>query len=81
MFFENHYIQFSSNSIISSISSYRNIMIKFINKFIQIKKLDYINILELYSDAIIYSKYYMYWKTIHCVYPENIMNIIYDIEL
>lgn len=80
MFFENYYITYSNNLIIYSISSYRNIMNSFILKFILKKKLDYSNQQELYSDALIYSKYYLYWKTFSCVYQENIMNILYDIE-
>ena len=80
MYFENYYINFSSNSIISSISTYRNIMIKFINKFIRIKFTEYLVLNELYLDALIYSKYYVYYKTMNCVYSENIMNIIMDID-
>lgn len=80
MFFQNYYITYSNDLTINSISSYKNIMDKFIIKFISIKKNDYINKNDLYSDALIYSKYYLYWKTVSCVYQENIMNILYDIE-
>ncbi len=80
MFFENYYVTFSNNLIINSISSYRNIMNNFILKFISKKKSDYPNRQELYLDSLVYSKYYLYWKTFSCVYQENIMNILYDIE-
>ncbi len=80
MFFENYYVDYSEDILISSISSYKNIMNKFILKFISDKKKDYIDNNSLYSDSIIYSKYYLYWKIFGCVYQENIMNILYDIE-
>jgi hypothetical protein len=80
MFFENYYITYSNNLVINSISSYRNIMNNFILKFISKKKQDYLNKQELYLDSIVYSKYYLYWKTFSCVYQENIMDILYDIE-
>ena len=80
MFFENYYITYSNNLTINSISSYKNIMNKFILKFISKKNSDYINKVELFSDALIYSKYYLYWKTFSCIYQENIMNILFDIE-
>jgi len=35
---------------------------------------------KLYSDALIYSKYYLYWKIYGCVYSDEIMNMLYDIE-
>ena len=80
MFFENYYITYSNTLIINSISSYKNIMNKFILKFISKKKLDYAKKEELFLDALIYSKYYLYWKTFSCVYQENIMDILFDIE-
>ena len=85
MFFENYFIKYSQNISINSISSYRCIMNKFILKFILKKKYDYIiksktSTSELYLDAIIYSKYYLYWKIFGCSYQEKIMNLLYDIE-
>lgn len=80
MFFENYYITYSNDLTINSISSYKNIMDKFILKFISKKKFDYPNKKDLYLDAIVYSKYYLYWKIFSCVYQEHIMNILYDIE-
>ena len=80
MFFENNYIIFSSDLNINSISTYKNLMMKFINKFIDIKFNDYLNKNELYEDALIYAKYYTYYKTMNCIYSSEIMNIIYDVE-
>lgn len=80
MYFENYYINLSPKLIINSISCYKNIMIKFILKFISVKYHNYDIKNELYLDAIVYSRYYLYWKTINCTYQEDIMNIIYDIE-
>lgn len=82
MYLYNNYIVYSEKSCICSISSYRNIMNKFIFKFISKKKNDYLeNKMDLYQDAIIYSKYYLYWKINSCVYNNDIMNLLYDIEL
>ncbi len=82
MIFDNYFIDYSPNLTINSISSYKNIMNKFIIKFIEKNKnnCNYKNNDNLYSDALIYSKYYLYWKTINCIYSDNIMDILYDIE-
>ncbi len=82
MFFYNHYIDLSSNSNINLISSYKNIRNKFILLYVK-KKNNLYDINKkslLYSDALVYSKYYLYWKIYGCVYSEEIMNILYDIE-
>jgi len=79
MFFENYYICYSKSITINSISSYKIIMNKFILKFIYDKKSEYNNN-DLYYNAIIYSKYYLYWKIFNCIYQDDIMNILYDIE-
>jgi len=48
-------------------------MIKFINIYLETNS----NI----SDAIIYSKYYLYYKTMNCVYDDDdVMNILYDVD-
>lgn len=82
MFFQNYYIELSKDLTINSICTYRNIMNKFILKFIEKKKINYNNLSDdkLYIDAIVYSKYYLYWKIHSCVYSDEIMNILYDIE-
>jgi hypothetical protein len=82
MFFFNHYIDFNTNSNINLISSYKNIRNKFILLYIK-KKYDLYhldNMQSLYSDALVYSKYYLYWKIYGCVYSDEIMNILYDVE-
>lgn len=81
MIFSDFHIELNLNQTINLISSYKNIRNKFISNYIEKKKFDYTkNNLELYSDAIIYSKYYLYWKIYGCVYSEEIMNILYDVE-
>ncbi len=80
MFFHSYYIDNRENTTICNISSYKNIMDKFIIKFISKKKNNYINTDALYSDALIYSKYYLYWKIFNCVYKDDIMDILFDIE-
>lgn len=81
MFFSTHYIDLAQNSNINLISSYKNIRSKFILLYIDKKKLNYIdNDKQLYNDALIYSKYYLYWKIYGCVYTDEIMNLLYDIE-
>ena len=64
-------------------------MIKFINKFINksinnnitndFLKLS-LNKKKIYEDSLIYSKYYLYYIIMKCIYSPEIMNIIYDIE-
>ena len=80
MFLENNYIHFSSKLIINSIPNYKNIMTKFINIFIKIKKSHYLDNNKLITDSIIYSKYYLYYKIKNCIYGEEIMNIINDVD-
>ena len=59
MFFSTHHIELSSNLNINMISSYKNIRNKFILAYIEKNySADVKN--ELYSEAIIYSKYYLY---------------------
>ena len=80
MFLENNYICFSSKLLINSISKYNTIMTKFINAFIAYNKTNYKNHDLLITDSIIYSKYYLYYKIKNCIYSDDIMNIINDIE-
>ena len=80
MYLENYFIELNDELNIYSISNYRNIIINFINNYINKKEEEYKNKNELYNDAHIYSKYYLYYKIMNCKYSENIMNIIYDIE-
>ena len=79
MFFGNNYIEFSPKLIINSISNYRNIMTKFANKYIELySEKDASK--QIISDAIIYSKYYLYYKTKNCVYSEDIMELLLNVE-
>ncbi len=80
MIFENKHIDFNSKLNISSISSYRIIMSKFINKYIRINHDNYESKNKLYEDAVIYSKYYLYYKTQNCIYDNEIMEIIQNID-
>ena len=80
MIFEKIYINLDNRLNICSISSYKTIMNKFINKYIDIYQSNYKNNTKLYEDAITYSKYYLYYKTQKCVYSDDIMEIIYNIE-
>ena len=79
MFFQNNYIEFSPKLIINSISNYRNIMTKFINKYIELYSNKDMS-KQIITDAIIYSKYYLYYKTKNCVYSEDIMEILFNVE-
>ena len=80
MFLENVYINFNKKLEINTIYSYKIIMNKFINKYIEKNDINYLNKQLLINDAILYSKYYLYYKIFNCVYDETIMNILYDIE-
>ena len=55
-------------------------MIKFINKFCHNYLNNYSTINELLLDSIIYSKYYVYFKIMNCVYSDTIMQILHDTE-
>lgn len=85
MFLENNYINLPENSEISSVYSYRNIITKFVNIFVKLYKENYIiernkSMSNLYEDALIYSKYYLYYKTINCTYDDKIMEILSNVE-
>ena len=80
MYLENNYIHFSSKLIINSIANYKNIMTKFINIFIKLYKSKYTDNQKLVVDSIIYSKYYLYFKTKNCIYMDEIMEIINNVD-
>ncbi len=80
MIFENFLITYNNSLCINNLSSYKNIRSKFVTKFIDMYSFNYSNQEELYSDALIYSKYYLYYKIQNCVYSNEIMEIIYNIE-
>lgn len=77
MFFENNYISYTKSSNIN-ISSYKFIMTKFINKYIENNV--NLNTKIILADAIIYSKYYLYYKILNCSYNKYIMDIIFNYE-
>ena len=80
MIFENYFINYDNTLCINNLSSYKNIRTKFISKYINMYSFKYSKLPELYSDALIYSKYYLYYKVQNCVYTDEIMEIIYSIE-
>lgn len=78
MILDNYYVNYSKNIESYSILSYRNFLTKFINQFINIYKEKYGN--EIYNKAIVYSKYYLFYKTMECEYNKDVMEIIYNVE-
>jgi hypothetical protein len=82
MFLENNYIIFNNTLNINSISLYKVLMTKFINKYINIYKNNYDkkNINKLINDSLIYSKYYVYYKSLNCIYSNDIMEILYNVD-
>jgi hypothetical protein len=78
MIFERYHIKYSNNIECFSILSYRKILTIFINEFINSYSEKYKN--ETFNKAIIYSKYYLFYKTINCEYNKDIMEVIYNIE-
>lgn len=80
MFLENNYICFSKKLIINSISNYKIIMAKFINVFIKLYFEKYKNFDELFYNSVIYSKYYLNYKTKNCIYDDETMNIIFSVD-
>ena len=80
MIFENYFINYDNTLNINLISSYKTIRTKFIGKFINMYSYKYSDTSKLYLDALDYSKYYLYYKTQNCIYSNEIMDIIYNIE-
>ena len=81
MFLENHYISFKNNDFINYPSYNKIQSIKFINKYIEKYIYNYTNNKKLlYEDAITYSKYYVYYKTLNCIYSPDVMEIIFSID-
>ena len=35
---------------------------------------------QIYEYALIYSKYYLHYKILNCIYTDDIMNILLNIE-
>ena len=73
MYFEN-YVIINKPNFINSIIDYKIIMDKFINTYIKLYTISSVD------DAIIYSKYYLYYKIKNCMYDYDIMKILYTVE-
>ncbi len=80
MIFENNFINYNNSLNINLITSYKNIRSKFIVKYINLYQYEYTDNEKLFLDALIYSKYYLYYKIQNCVYDTNIMEIIFNID-
>ena len=91
MFFENYYIVFSPKLNINLTSSYQVIMTGFINKYVNLYNninspelppefLQNKDMNKVCDDAIIYSKYYLYYKTMNCTYSREIMEVLLNID-
>jgi hypothetical protein len=80
MFFSNNYIQFSTDLDLHNNKHNICIMSSFVKKYIDKKNNEYEDKQSLYKDAIIYSKYYLYYKNLNCIYGVHIMNILLYIE-
>ena len=80
MFFSKNYIQFSKELDIHNNKHNVYIISSFIKKYIDKKYKEYIKEEELYKDAIIYSKYYLYYKNLNCIYNKDIMDVLLSIE-
>jgi len=72
MFINSNYITFNNNLSIYNFH-YNNIRTKFINYYL--KFID-----NNHQKAIIYSKYYLYFTIYNCIYNQNIMNIINQVN-
>ncbi len=76
MFLNNYFIESKSNFEVYNIPSYTKIINNFINKYIKkICENEYNE--ENVRNAIIYSKYYLYYKTFICIYDKEVMDILY----
>ncbi len=76
MFLNNYIVEFKNNFEVYSIPAYNRIINKFINRYIKkICENEYNE--KNVKDAIIYSKYYLYYKTVNCIYDKEIMDIMY----
>lgn len=76
MFLNNYVVEFKNNFEVYSIPAYNRIINKFINRYIKKMCENGYNEQNV-KDAIIYSKYYLYYKTVNCIYDKEIMDIMY----
>ena len=76
MFLNNYFIHCNSDFEVYNITAYNKIINNFVNKYI--KKICENNYNEEnVKNAIIYSKYYLYYKTVNCIYDKEVMDIMY----
>jgi hypothetical protein len=76
MFLNNYFIHCNNNFEIYNITAYDKIINNFVNKYInKICENNYNE--ENVKNAIIYSKYYLYYKTVNCIYDKEVMDIMY----
>lgn len=68
MIHKNYYVVFKNNEVLI----HRIFIEKFINYFMP----KYNNI----EKAVILSKYYLYYKTLDCIYEDNIMKYLYECD-
>ena len=80
MFFSKNYIQFSEYLDINNNKHNIYIMSNFVKKYIEKMNNEYKEEKKLYENAIIYSKYYLYYKNLNCIYDKKIMSILLFIE-
>jgi hypothetical protein len=76
MFLNNYVVEFKNKFEVYSIPAYNRIINKFINRYIKRMCENEYNEQNV-KDAIIYSKYYLYYKTVNCIYDKEIMDIMY----
>lgn len=79
MFLNDYYIKYSNNIDVYSIISYQNILTNFINVFIKYYKNEK-NENIIYNESIIYSKYFLFYKTMGCNYDKNIMKVLTNVD-
>ena len=76
MFFTRHYFNLTEDS---EFYAHRHMLNKFIDKYIKYYHSEISNIANI-EKAIIYSKYYFYYKNLNCSYDESIMKILITID-
>jgi hypothetical protein len=80
MFFSQSHIQFTKELDINNSQHNIDIMLYFSKKYIDKMKNEKINIKDVYEKSIIYSKYYLYYKTLNCIYEKDIMDILLFVD-
>jgi hypothetical protein len=76
MLFTKYYLNLNKES---EFYYHRNMMNKFIDKYMNLYKNENNKKTNL-ENALIYSKFYFYYKIMDCGYDEEIMNILFKVE-